>query len=438
METKTMGAFIAALRKANGLTQRELAEKLNVSDKAVSRWERDENAPDIMLIPVIAEIFSVTTDELLKGERIDRSSSESTAGLNQKIEKQIKTLTARAVTKFKSMCIISIALSFIGIICLFAISYGCNNPIIGFSADVLLAFAGAVITLLALLNLQSTVNGNEIFEKADESITNSIIAAKVNFSFTAVYTALVSICIGLPFIIYADNSDTLINFNVYIFNFVPIIFAAAALLLCVGYPLYKRVIFKCKAPFSSNGTGKLNITQLIAMIIAIICHEILFITIAAAVDMAISSGYRLFEPYSSSYTTASGASVSSGFNYGISPIVATLCGALIIIAVLTAIAAIPFFAIKATKNKRQIILSGCRNAALLLDVILTLFAGKTTVLYKTYSKTRGLAMWLYTLQPENLYNTDIMLTGIIIAAIILIIYFILKHCFSKSNAVKAG
>lgn len=41
MEKRTIGQFIAALRKANGLTQRELAEKLNVTDKTVSRWERD-------------------------------------------------------------------------------------------------------------------------------------------------------------------------------------------------------------------------------------------------------------------------------------------------------------------------------------------------------------------------------------------------------------
>ena len=56
MEKKTIGAFIAALRKANGLTQKQLADKLCVSDKAVSRWERDETLPDLMLIPVIAGI----------------------------------------------------------------------------------------------------------------------------------------------------------------------------------------------------------------------------------------------------------------------------------------------------------------------------------------------------------------------------------------------
>lgn len=69
METRTIGKFIATLRKASGMTQKELAEKLNVSDKSVSRWERDEGAPDLSLIPVIAEVFGVTCDELLRGER---------------------------------------------------------------------------------------------------------------------------------------------------------------------------------------------------------------------------------------------------------------------------------------------------------------------------------------------------------------------------------
>ena len=42
MEKKTIGSFIATLRKANGMTQKDLAEKLNVSDKTISHWERDD------------------------------------------------------------------------------------------------------------------------------------------------------------------------------------------------------------------------------------------------------------------------------------------------------------------------------------------------------------------------------------------------------------
>ena len=59
MEKKTIGKFIAALRKANGMTQKELGEKLFVSDKTVSRWECDECTPELSLIPSIAEIFGI-------------------------------------------------------------------------------------------------------------------------------------------------------------------------------------------------------------------------------------------------------------------------------------------------------------------------------------------------------------------------------------------
>ena len=69
MEKKTIGSFISVLRRANGMTQAELAEKLFVSDKTVSRWERDESTPDLTLLPIIADLFGITVDELLRGQR---------------------------------------------------------------------------------------------------------------------------------------------------------------------------------------------------------------------------------------------------------------------------------------------------------------------------------------------------------------------------------
>ena len=91
MEKKTIGKWIAILRKANGMTQKELAEKLFVSDKTVSRWERDECDPDLALIPVIADIFGITTDELLRGERKNMGKEENEGGRYAlKSEKQFK------------------------------------------------------------------------------------------------------------------------------------------------------------------------------------------------------------------------------------------------------------------------------------------------------------------------------------------------------------
>lgn len=67
MNQKTLGARIAAGRKAKGMTQEELAAKLGVSSQAVSKWENDASCPDISLLPELARILGVTTDELLTG-----------------------------------------------------------------------------------------------------------------------------------------------------------------------------------------------------------------------------------------------------------------------------------------------------------------------------------------------------------------------------------
>lgn len=66
MEQKeTLGKRIAALRKAKGLTQEQLAEKVGVSAQAVSKWENDVSCPDITLLPLLADLFDVSVDELL-------------------------------------------------------------------------------------------------------------------------------------------------------------------------------------------------------------------------------------------------------------------------------------------------------------------------------------------------------------------------------------
>ena len=65
MNKHSIGKTIAELRKAKGWTQVELAERLNISDKAVSKWERGETYPDISLLQPLAYFFGVTLDELM-------------------------------------------------------------------------------------------------------------------------------------------------------------------------------------------------------------------------------------------------------------------------------------------------------------------------------------------------------------------------------------
>ena len=66
MRQQTFGTMIAALRKEQGMTQLELAEKMGVTDKAVSKWERDLSFPDVNSLPKLAEIFHVSVDELMQ------------------------------------------------------------------------------------------------------------------------------------------------------------------------------------------------------------------------------------------------------------------------------------------------------------------------------------------------------------------------------------
>ena len=75
LDKEKVGAFLAQLRKEKGYTQKELAEKLYVSDKAVSKWERALSMPDIALLTPLARCLGVSVTELLQGERIPQDSA---------------------------------------------------------------------------------------------------------------------------------------------------------------------------------------------------------------------------------------------------------------------------------------------------------------------------------------------------------------------------
>ncbi|MDR2888290.1 MAG: helix-turn-helix domain-containing protein [Lachnospiraceae bacterium] len=68
MNEQKIAAFICQIRKAKGMTQKELAERLYVTDKAVSKWERGQSSPNISVLPRLAEVLDVTVDEILRGD----------------------------------------------------------------------------------------------------------------------------------------------------------------------------------------------------------------------------------------------------------------------------------------------------------------------------------------------------------------------------------
>lgn len=82
MDAAKCGAFIAKLRSERGMTQKELSEALNVSDKAISRWETGKGYPDVSSLMALSEFFAVSVNELLSGKRIDIEKLPTTADEN--------------------------------------------------------------------------------------------------------------------------------------------------------------------------------------------------------------------------------------------------------------------------------------------------------------------------------------------------------------------
>ena len=154
MEKKTIGGFISALRKANGMTQKDLAERLNVSDKSVSRWECDEGAPDLSLIPVIAEIFCVTCDELLRGERKSpeqRAEPTTETEPSPKAGKQLQRILKSSMSQYKNRTYIAMGISVVGLITALI----CNLVFLRASLGFLLGaifFAASVVCQIVFLN----------------------------------------------------------------------------------------------------------------------------------------------------------------------------------------------------------------------------------------------------------------------------------------------
>lgn len=197
MEKKTMGSFIAALRRANGMTQKELAERLNVSDKSVSRWECDEGYPDLSLIPVIAEIFSVTSDELLKGER--KTEERSDAQFSEKGKKEKERVKAEAKRRFRSSSIISMGLSLLALVVAAAINLGLVRAYIAFFSSLSILLLSVV---LETIFLSSYISRNKDEDNGGTVDFGVLRTGEVSFSIVAAVLGFL-----LPLVVLVSDAN---------------------------------------------------------------------------------------------------------------------------------------------------------------------------------------------------------------------------------------
>lgn len=102
MNQEKIGKFIATSRKVKNMTQKELAEKLGVTDRAISNWENGKNMPDLVLFKDLCSILEITINDLLSGEKIDNNSYQ------KKFEENVTNMVVYSSKKSKRILIIGV------------------------------------------------------------------------------------------------------------------------------------------------------------------------------------------------------------------------------------------------------------------------------------------------------------------------------------------
>ena len=260
MEKKTIGKFISALRKANGMTQKELGEKLFVSDKTVSRWECGECPPELSLIPSIAEIFGITTDELLRGERNnpDREAvSEDVASKQKsKSDKQFKLMLDRNSRKYKNLTLISVGITILGLIAAIIANIGFSKGLIAF------CIATAFCVASEICQICFTINARITPDEDDDTYTNRIQESNTSVINTAVaisFMNLLMLCFHLPLVTMINGAVYGLEFGYWLLYGL----VAAAITFVLSYIVYTLFIRKvlCERNLISLSENHQNIIR---------------------------------------------------------------------------------------------------------------------------------------------------------------------------------
>ncbi len=276
MAKKLIGQLIMTLRKKRGMTQQDIADRLYVSNKAVSRWERDECAPDISLIPDLAALLGVSCDELLRGEQVF---SEETAKREERQENRWENRRLdRCLDWFKKRIGIAFALAVIGLVLMFAVYYAAYQPIIGFAGMLSFEICAAVVALLAVSRARDFKRDREIFDAAEDAMRIHFHRVLGQFSFCAIYTAFSVIALSVPFLVYAwgDGSRIMIP-HVYVNTFLGPVLAFLLFVYLVTKKTYVAWITDGELPREEKTTliSKIKMMDLVQRGLAVLAMVVL-------------------------------------------------------------------------------------------------------------------------------------------------------------------
>jgi len=176
LDTAKIGNFIKELRKEKGYTQKELAEKLHITDRAVSKWERGLSAPDLAMLEPLSEIFAVTIGELISGQR-DDSKTDNT---NDAVIKELILFSYNEIknkfTFMKKKFYIKVLICFLSAITLFLFAVQINGN--GFGIDCIPAYLHLHKTTNAIENYDEKKINQYIYRAKEKNVYKNLVALK--------------------------------------------------------------------------------------------------------------------------------------------------------------------------------------------------------------------------------------------------------------------
>lgn len=230
MDNEKFGIFIAHLRKEKQLTQKNLADLLGVTNKAISKWERGYGFPEISILPALAEALDVSVDELLRGEKNEHGfdavhQSEQNRILPQKQSEDqslssMMFLVHAAYHKFTNHLIWALWLAVLGLICFYTITFVTLYEKLGFGIQLTLLTASIVLVFTLINRLHHSLKSSMKMVNADveNNEIRNIIRSTGNHLRRALWVWGISFILPLPYILFDHSAyaKSILAFEEYV------------------------------------------------------------------------------------------------------------------------------------------------------------------------------------------------------------------------------
>lgn len=201
------GDFLSALRKSKGLTQQEIAEQLGITNKTISKWERGDGLPDITMLPLLAEIYNVTSDELLAGHRIISINPSNTTLIAQNNKKRVDFMLHKKyyeftnITIFLSALLLFVSIAFFTLLLLLPVNHIITISIgasMALFAVLLFGFSFELITyrsfFYSIKNIESEWKGNSTYNQYIKKVQMNLRFILILYTSFAIIILPLSAC----------------------------------------------------------------------------------------------------------------------------------------------------------------------------------------------------------------------------------------------------